>query len=788
MATSAKIVMDNKNELCLLHTDIRELADDVYGMTISLYKHKGEKAELLGQVSLKSLNELDSVLWYATDDKIMLALVDGLETDEERYQDWSISQVQEFSDYGITIYELEEDGFQSVDKIYYNEKIEVDDAYLDIMALGFNTYGTMNLYKSKWIIGTQSMDVNYNSVLGYNLELGKDKEIINSVYTGDLFNDIVEDMLEVELKERDDIVDFYVEKSDLDKVANAYQQSEIAYLGIDTFIEDGVKYKVSRVVQEEYSDFGMYFKGDDELYVTANYLYEFNEDVLQASVVHGYPLDVVNYLGVLEVNDRDSSKHTLDLEEGVICYGERKGATPLENIILPTSIMSIETVTMMEWDELNEDYSDYSTIFNVEKNSVAYEYVHSNFLRYRESGAKEVTINPDKDALLAYMKIFEEKQGGKLELFYDNKNNLCMLAGFADSPGLDQSNPNSITPLSYYIYTYKNGKVEEFQTNTSDAFSDVYIDKNSSAIILQTYWFRYQYTKYLRVIDNEVTTLVSGVNLIQFELQYVEPEEEEYKLTIGDDVINYKTYAEYLNALKEIREKNGMKSEDECIEVKEVYGSVREYHDKYIEVLLEKIKEEVSNKETSDKEASSEGTSNKETSDKEVTSEGTSNKETSNEEEANNEISKAQVKIKEITASSVDKETRANGTVDVYSTENMLDSNNNTTWAEDRDNHSGTSFINIELQEKAIISGVKISAGYFKTSELYYKNNRPKTLIISFDNGEEIEYTLKDDSFEIVQDIKFEKPQTSKNIKIIIKNVYLGSHYNDTCISEIEVY
>lgn len=742
MATTAKIVMDHKDELCLLHTDIEETGDSIYDMDISLYKHTGGKTKLLGQLSLESINNLDSVLWYATEEAMILAKVDGLEDDSEIDRVWGINDVLEFSDYGITVYSLEDDGFKALDKIYFNEHIGVTEEYLDVLALAYNTYGTMNLYNSTWIMGTMSMDVNYNSVLGYNLELGHEGDIVNSTYSGELFYDVIDGMYEEELKKKEDLVTFYVDQSDLDEIAKKYQQSELTYFGIDSFVEDGVKYTVSKVVQEENAEYGMFYTGDDGLYVTADYLYEFKDDYKQKYEVNGYAIDAVNYIGVLDVKGRDNSNLNLVIEEGILSYGEREGITPFESITLPKSIKNIETITMFDGYEFNKEYSNYSTIFDVQKYSHAYDYVYTNFLKYREPEDMIVHTNTDNEAFLAYLQIFEDRKGGEMELFYDESGNLCMLAGFtSDGGNPTSSNGNELIYLDYYIYTFVDGKVKEFQTNISNAHGVAYLDSQSATIKFLTSWFVYDYTKYIRVIDNEVITVLNGINLIESQSQN-EEFDAEYSATIDGQENSCKSYEEYISVLKKYRDKNGINDKEDCIEMSLVQSTKKEFYNKYIQALAYKMSTDNLNDE-----------------------------------------------IKKITASTVHTETRSDGSIDVYSAENMIDGNNKTTWAEDLDENKGESFINIELNNSKDINGLKISAGFFKSNDLYYKNNRPKTIMITFDDEDkQMEFVLKDDAYGIAQNINFGNAVNCKNIKITIKDVYVGTHYNDTCISEIAIY
>ena len=86
--------------------------------------------------------------------------------------------------------------------------------------------------------------------------------------------------------------------------------------------------------------------------------------------------------------------------------------------------------------------------------------------------------------------------------------------------------------------------------------------------------------------------------------------------------------------------------------------------------------------------------------------------------------------------------------------------------------------------------------GYNKYSSgisdwLYYPNNRPRDIEISFSDGLSMFVTL-DDVFDsrnhIFQEIQFDTVKETTSVRVFVHNVYRGTRWNETCISEIQVY
>lgn len=127
-----------------------------------------------------------------------------------------------------------------------------------------------------------------------------------------------------------------------------------------------------------------------------------------------------------------------------------------------------------------------------------------------------------------------------------------------------------------------------------------------------------------------------------------------------------------------------------------------------------------------------------------------------------------------------------------YKAEYVLDGNTDTTWAEGAKGDGIGEWIMLTSDINSEVRGIEIANGYTKSEETYFENNRLKKIKIEFSDNDSIIVNLKDDVHGYdtlgLQNIKFENSVITKRIKISILEVYPGSKFKDTCISEIRVY
>lgn len=115
-----------------------------------------------------------------------------------------------------------------------------------------------------------------------------------------------------------------------------------------------------------------------------------------------------------------------------------------------------------------------------------------------------------------------------------------------------------------------------------------------------------------------------------------------------------------------------------------------------------------------------------------------------------------------------------------------FDSNDWTMWTEGvRGNGIGEE-ITITLDEAHEVNGITIANGNRISRELYEKYNRVKAIEVTFSNGSKRQFTLDDSFYEPCQ-VNFINPVKTDSLKIEILEVYEGTTYQDTCITDISI-
>ena len=128
-----------------------------------------------------------------------------------------------------------------------------------------------------------------------------------------------------------------------------------------------------------------------------------------------------------------------------------------------------------------------------------------------------------------------------------------------------------------------------------------------------------------------------------------------------------------------------------------------------------------------------------------------------------------------------------------YDAWSVIDGQPETTWAEQgRVGHepepSGPGigeWILLVFPESITVQRIGLDVGFDLSADYFAKNNRLKKATVHFSNGESIELTFEDIQGVQIQDIS---PVATTYIQVVIDEVYPGSKYDDTCISEMEVW
>lgn len=120
-----------------------------------------------------------------------------------------------------------------------------------------------------------------------------------------------------------------------------------------------------------------------------------------------------------------------------------------------------------------------------------------------------------------------------------------------------------------------------------------------------------------------------------------------------------------------------------------------------------------------------------------------------------------------------------------YPPSNASDGNDATSWQVRTDASGAGEAVTVQLPDNTSVQCIGLKSGNWNGSDNYACNNRPKDLTMEI-NGESYDISTSDQMTEHY--VVFDSPVTTDSIKLTIRDVYQGSKWNDTCISEIEVY
>lgn len=131
-----------------------------------------------------------------------------------------------------------------------------------------------------------------------------------------------------------------------------------------------------------------------------------------------------------------------------------------------------------------------------------------------------------------------------------------------------------------------------------------------------------------------------------------------------------------------------------------------------------------------------------------------------------------------------------------YFPQNALDQDLNTAWVEGRKGYGSGEWISFEFKGPFDIEELRIVNGYTKSEKLYYANNRVKRMrlkLVTEHDELEDEINLSDIPYEemmekcgeVIFKTDYGKRILVNKVVFIIEEVYRGSRYDDTCISEI---
>ncbi len=134
-----------------------------------------------------------------------------------------------------------------------------------------------------------------------------------------------------------------------------------------------------------------------------------------------------------------------------------------------------------------------------------------------------------------------------------------------------------------------------------------------------------------------------------------------------------------------------------------------------------------------------------------------------------------------------------------YSPTNLFDHDLQTAWVENAEGTGAGEVITLHLGSVQPVLDVILYNGYLQSKELYDKNGKISKVTVDFGNGKTVSTDCYyEDFYETVNDyfpaitspskISLDRPHLTDTITITIDSAVKGTHYNDTCVSEIELH
>jgi len=123
---------------------------------------------------------------------------------------------------------------------------------------------------------------------------------------------------------------------------------------------------------------------------------------------------------------------------------------------------------------------------------------------------------------------------------------------------------------------------------------------------------------------------------------------------------------------------------------------------------------------------------------------------------------------------------------DYLSADKAIDGDISTAWVEGMEGPGISESLTINLCRELELSGIALIPGYAQSQEVFWGNNRLKKARLEFSDGSSFEQSFTDQI--CMQDISLPDSFVglkTRYVKITILEVYPGSRWDDTCISEV---
>jgi len=121
-----------------------------------------------------------------------------------------------------------------------------------------------------------------------------------------------------------------------------------------------------------------------------------------------------------------------------------------------------------------------------------------------------------------------------------------------------------------------------------------------------------------------------------------------------------------------------------------------------------------------------------------------------------------------------------------YAAKNLTDQKQSTVWVEGEEGSGLGSWVQVDFDGEETVTGVKLWNGNWYTWDFWQRHNRVKDMEVEFSDGSQQTITLKDEMTP--ETVRFDKPHKTTFVKLRLKGIHRGSTFNDTCLSEVQVF
>lgn len=121
-----------------------------------------------------------------------------------------------------------------------------------------------------------------------------------------------------------------------------------------------------------------------------------------------------------------------------------------------------------------------------------------------------------------------------------------------------------------------------------------------------------------------------------------------------------------------------------------------------------------------------------------------------------------------------------------YAAANAADQRVGTFWVEGEESAGLGEWIQFDFGKMVTITHVEVRPGNWYSQDFWQRHNRIKEAQFKFRSGAPVRHTFEDK--KEVQVVKFKTPVKTPFVKLILKGVYEGTTFNDTCLSEVRFF